>query len=205
VSPEARCGPWASCASRPGALAEGALEGERPASRAQYPMTNNEPVPDRDEDRFPCRRRPAHPAPVHRHNRPTILHVTVCTARRAEILARVDVHEGLRVAWSRTRQWLVGYYLVMPDHVHLFCAPGVHDPEHINDWLAYWKRLAGDELTGLRSAWQADGWDTQMRTQDHYMRKLEYVAENPVRKRLVARSEDWPYQGRLHTLPWIAG
>ena len=42
-----------------------------------------------------------------------------------------------------------------------------------------------------------------MRTQEQYLRKLEYVSQNPVRQGLVARSEEWPYQGRLNELVWI--
>jgi putative transposase len=142
---------------------------------------------------------------VRRHNRPTILHVTVCLAARSGLLADSPVHSALRTAWSETRQWRVGYYLIMPDHVHLFCAPAVDGPEPVRRWLAYWKRLAGDELPRLRGVWQSDGWDTQMRTQEQYLRKLDYVAQNPVRRGLVARSEDWPYQGKMSELAWILG
>jgi putative transposase len=152
---------------------------------------------------LPVRKRLAHPSPVQRDNRPVILHVSVCLSERVDRLANPEAHAALRTAWSRTRQWRVGYYLLMPDHVHLFCAPGVHAPEPVKSWLAYWKRLAGDSLARLRGVWQPDGWDTQMRTQEQYLRKLEYVAENPVRKGLVAKSEDWPYQGRLNELVWI--
>jgi REP element-mobilizing transposase RayT len=28
-------------------------------------------------------------------------------------------------AWEQARQWRVGKYLAMPDHVHLFCSPAV--------------------------------------------------------------------------------
>jgi hypothetical protein len=44
--------------------------------------------------------------------------------------------------------------------------------------------------------------DTQMRTVGHYCRKLEYVRLNPVRKDLVANSDEWPFQGRINPLSW---
>ena len=169
-----------------------------------HAMATNTSTPGKEEADLPVRKHLAHPSPVQRHSRPTILHVTICLAERTDLLANHAVHTALRAAWSRTRQWRVGYHLVMPDHVHLFCGPGVDNPESVKSWLAYWKRLAGDELPALRSVWQPDGWDTQMRTQEQYLRKLGYVGQNPVRKGLVARNEDWPYQGKTNELVWIS-
>jgi len=166
--------------------------------------THNIPISDLP-DALPKRHHPAHPPTVRKHNRPTILHVTICTAARRELLATAEVHLALRQVWSESRQWLVGYYLIMPNHVHLFCAPGVHDPEPVKNWARYWKLLAGKALPELKEVWQSDCWDTQMRDQEHYVRKLEYVSNNPVRKGLVTCSEDWPYQGRLNKLMWILG
>ena len=96
----------------------------------------------------------------------------------------------------------MGDYLVMPDHIHLFVAPGVMHPENVKMWASYWKRLAGDELNSLRGVFQRDCWDTQMRSRDHYDEKLSYMRENPVRAGLVDRSEDWPYQGCLNRMRW---
>jgi len=38
-----------------------------------------------------------------------------------------------------------------------------------------------------------------------YARKLEYAAQNPVRKALVDTSDEWPYQGKIGDLVWISG
>jgi len=50
--------------------------------------------------------------------------------------------------------------------------------------------------------WQADCWDTQLRSAEHYHERWEYVRLNPVRKGLVARAEDWPWLGELGVLRW---
>ena len=50
--------------------------------------------------------------------------------------------------------------------------------------------------------WQSDCWDTQMRSQQHYHEKWEYMRQNPVRKGLVNRVEDWPWQGEMNVLRW---
>ena len=152
---------------------------------------------------WPSRRHPAHPAPLVIGNRPVVVYATVCTEARAEILACDEVHQVLREVWRQTRSWLVGYYMIMPDHVHFFCAPREWPTESVKDWAAYWKGQTARRMEALRGRWQSDCWDTQLRTADQYRAKLEYVSMNPVRQRLAARSEDWSYQGRLADLIWI--
>ena len=51
--------------------------------------------------------------------------ITVCTHARKSVLATSAIHEVLRREWASARQghgWLVGRYVVMPDHAHFFCA-----------------------------------------------------------------------------------
>ena len=93
--------------------------------------------------------------------------------------------------------------MVMPDHIHLFCAQGCGQPPPVQAWSKYWKRLVSQSATALCGQWIPDCWDTQMRSQEHYSQKLEYVAQNPVRCGLVAHSEEWPYQGKINDLAWI--
>jgi len=148
------------------------------------------------------RKHPAHPAPVDRHNKPVILMVTVSTVKRLPVLANRGAERALLDAWRRSDYWVVGNYVIMPDHIHLFCAPGVWPTRSVRRWVAYWKRLAGSSEPSLRGVFVWDCWDTQMRNQDHYARKLEYVDTNPARDGLVERPEDWPFRGRLNELSW---
>jgi putative transposase len=149
------------------------------------------------------RHHPAHPVPVQRHNEPTILLVSVCVWRRHALLANADVHVALVEAWRETPGWVVGNYMIMPDHVHVFCAPDTDRRTDVKGWAQDWKRALGERQPALAGQFQYDCWDTQMRSRGHYCRKLEYVAENPVRAGLVERPEDWPYRGRLNPLWWI--
>ena len=157
-------------------------------------------VPPRND--LPQRTRPAHLPNLERFNQPVILFVTVCTKDRRPILASDRVHAALIGAWPQARQYRVGRYNVMPDHVHLFCSPAVREAENVRKWVAYWKRLVSIELKDVQPLWQRDCWDTQLRDAGHYGEKWEYVAHNPVRKGLVMRTEDWPYQGCLNELRW---
>ena len=151
---------------------------------------------------FPVRRRLAHPPPIDRGNDPTVLFVTVCVLDRAPILANAEVHAALRRVWPRADHWRVGRYLVMPDHVHLFCTPGLGEPLSVRRWAAYWKRLLALELPAIKGRMQRDCWDTQIRNRRHYDERLQYMRDNPVRATLVQRTEDWPFQGKLTTIRW---
>ena len=48
--------------------------------------------------------------------------------------------------------------------------------------------------------WQKGFFDHVMRSEESYSEKWLYVAENPVRKRLAAHPEGWPYQGEIYPL-----
>ncbi len=131
-----------------------------------------------------------------------MLFVTVCTDGRKPVLNSEPVHACLRAVWPQALQWRVGPYMIMPDHVHLFCVPGTIPCENVKRWTGYWKRLAARALPELAPLWQTDCWDTQMRERTHYNEKRAYVSMNPVRKGLVGAPEEWPFQGEMNTIRW---
>jgi hypothetical protein len=88
-------------------------------------------------DRPPGRHTPAHGVKLSLAG-PTIVLLTVNTKDRVPWLAQAVVHDSLREIWHETDAWLVGDYVLMPDHLHLFCAP--RDLAFtLERWLAYWK------------------------------------------------------------------
>ena len=72
-------------------------------------------------------------------DQPTILWVTVCSKARVDWLAQEPVMTLLHAVWlTDATAWLVGDYLLMPDHVHFFC--GLRDSRvTVEHWVAYWK------------------------------------------------------------------
>jgi len=150
------------------------------------------------------RNHPAHP-PLHDgFNAPAIVFLTVCTAVRKTALANTSAHAALRDAWGAAKSWSVGRYVLMPDHVHLFCAPAEFPPKPLSQWVSFWKSLAARHWPHPEDAplWQRDYWDTQLRRSENYTEKWQYVIANPVRANLVERVEDWPHQGEMHALMW---
>ena len=132
--------------------------------------------------------------------------ITTCTQQRRAILAGETVVAVLREEWAKAHDlhgWLVGRYVVMPDHVHFFCAEapraGVKPlPEFIKRWKEWTaKRLIA--LTGCSPpVWQKQFFDHILRHDESYADKWSYVMENPVRAGLVAEARDWPWQGFVH-------
>ncbi|MBR4171416.1 MAG: glucuronate isomerase [Kiritimatiellae bacterium] len=152
-------------------------------------------------------------------NRAVILFVTVCVIGKGQrgrcpSLDNDMVHECIVDAWQKADTWLVGRYVIMPDHLHFFCSPATYPIVPFRQWIGYWKRLVAQTYpVGLgnedvappikhHTIFQRDQWDTQLRTGDSYSEKWEYVRNNPVRKGLVQDADNWPYQGELNGLCW---
>jgi REP element-mobilizing transposase RayT len=95
------------------------------------------------------RKRPTHPPNVLRHNTPVIVFLTVCaTDRTMNTFATDTMHQILRNTWAAACSHLVGSYVLMPDHVHLFCAPASPEAENVAKWVRYWKSLVTREVRG---------------------------------------------------------
>jgi REP element-mobilizing transposase RayT len=154
---------------------------------------------------LPRRGRPAHQPVVEARGRSTVVFLTVCTDKRRPLLACSQVRDLLLAAWRKADRWRVGRYVVMPDHVHLFCGPGTIPPAPLRQWVGYWKSLVAREWHRPEEGriWQESFWDTQLRTGESYSEKWQYVRNNPVRAGLVKNADDWPFQGEVETLLWL--
>ena len=161
-----------------------ASDKSREASRRVAPEGRAPARPDSS----PYRKHPIHLSPRERHNLAIIIFVTACTAKRRRILASPAAHEAILAAWHRAMKWRVGRYVIMPDHVHFFCAPNEFHPSSLEKWMSFWKsnttRYLG-EIGG--SVWQRHHWDRQLRRAESYDDKWEYVRSNPVRHGLFLR------------------
>ncbi len=112
--------------------------------------------------------------------------------------------ELLAEAWRQADQWLVGRFVIMPDHIHLFCTPARLDSCALGNWVRFWKTYVSNRWPRFEQPpiWQKSHWDRQLRSGESYDEKWEYVRNNPVRHELAQRTEDWPYQGEMNVLLW---
>ncbi len=132
--------------------------------------------------------------------------LTTCTHLRKPILTSESVAQILRKEWRDARArhgWVIGRYVIMPDHVHFFCAP---EPEAklLSTFIGSWKEWTSKamkhalDLTG--SMWQEEFFDHVLRSNESYSQKWEYVRENPMRAGLTTNPDDWPWQGEIEEL-----
>jgi REP-associated tyrosine transposase len=86
-------------------------------------------------------------------------------------------------------QWWPHLFLLMPDHLHaLISFPPSGKP--LKNVVSIWKEWTAREI-GIR--WQRDFFEHRLRHDESRRQKADYILENPVRKKLVARPEDWPF------------
>jgi putative transposase len=156
------------------------------------------------EDRFPKRSRPPHHPAFDQNNAPVIHFVTVCTKDRRPLLGSAEAHRAIVDAWKVADRSKVGRYVILPDHVHFFCAPVQVRADYLKPWVRYWKSLTTRSMASVAEGelWQRDFWDTQLRREESYDAKWEYVRCNPVRHGLVQYVTEWPHQGEMHVLKW---
>jgi putative transposase len=92
-------------------------------------------------------------------------------------------------------------YVVMPEHVHLL----VTEPERCRLALALRmlkhtvSRRVEVKVRG-RPFWQARYYDFNVWSEGKWLEKLGYIHDNPVKRGLVQRAEDWQWSSARHYL-----
>jgi REP element-mobilizing transposase RayT len=132
--------------------------------------------------------------------------LTICAARRRKILALPMPADAIIEAWRAARQrhgWVVGRYVIMPDHVHFFASAQSDAKDlcsFIRDWKKWTTRRILETATCTPPVWQPEFFDHILRSADSYSAKWEYVRLNPVRAGLVFSANDWSYSGECEEL-----
>jgi REP element-mobilizing transposase RayT len=151
------------------------------------------------------------PRHLHRLERvwvePQIYLVTTCTHQRRAVLAADalagELTRALREASEKTG-WRVGRYVIMPDHIHFFCAP-TPEAQSLSEFVGQWKRWT-TRLSwrhGLKGKlWQREFHDRLLRSGESYAAQWHYVVQNPVTAGLCDTPDDWSYQGDIVPFEW---
>ncbi len=96
--------------------------------------------------------------------------------------------------------WHIGRYVIMPDHVHFFCAPG-NDAKDLSIFMKAWKEWTSKKIKRIYDIdgkiWQREFFDHLLRNEESYAQKWDYVLNNPVRAGFVEKSDEWPWQGEI--------
>ena len=132
--------------------------------------------------------------------------ITTCVDNRRNLLATSDVHEILRSHWVKSLDlygWAIGSYVVMPDHVHFFCADA-KGKTTLSKMIGSWKQWTAKEICPLLGItaplWQPEFFDHLIRSDESYSEKWAYVRHNPVRAGLVDDVDEWKFSGDIDYL-----
>jgi putative transposase len=88
------------------------------------------------------------------------------------LLANEEAAQRIVDAWQAADFWRVGCYVIMPDHIHLFCTPNTLIPEPLKNWIAFWRNHVTRAWPKREQLpiWQRDFWDRQLRRVESYGR-----------------------------------
>ena len=156
---------------------------------------------EQDADRI-GRRTPAQGV-VLSSDMPLMLFCTVCADSHGTTwIAQELVQRALHDIWQdKASAWLVGDYVLMPDHLHFMCCPRrVSEGVSVERWTAYWKHVLSRRLQQSGWRWQRVLFHTRMRSDAHLQEKVDYIRDNPVAAGLVKRPEEWQWRGTVHDL-----
>jgi putative transposase len=86
-------------------------------------------------------------------------------------------------------------WCIMPNHVHVVAEmlAGHSMSNVVKSWKSFTARQANARLGRTGAFWEPDYFDRYMRNEDHLMRTIDYVENNPVKAGLVDKADDWPW------------
>jgi putative transposase len=127
--------------------------------------------------------------------------VTLCLRDRESVFVEQSILDHLvKILADSAAQagCIVPVYCFMPDHFHAV----IMGADDLSDsWLAIcdFKQKSGFLFKSLKLGirWQKNFYDHIMREKEDLAAHVKYVLENPVRKGLVSRWEDYPFSGSI--------
>ena len=133
--------------------------------------------------------------------------ITVCAHDRQSAFTQPSLARlvlDVLYAEQERQRCSVFSYCLMPDHFHYLVQPR----EDGKSVLTFTDQFKGKSTNlswtvGWRGKlWQRGYWDHIVRNEESLVAISQYILDNPVRKGLVAKAEDWPWSGHMNPLPW---
>ena len=87
----------------------------------------------------------------------------------------------------------------MPDHLHALITPALEIS--LERAMQFIKGGFSYRLKSHPPVWQASFTNHRVRDREDYVHHREYIRMNPVRARLAAKAEDYPYSSAAGVLP----
>jgi len=126
------------------------------------------------------------------------IHVTICTDNKEKIFnseanAKIVINELLKTV--KDLKFRILCYCLMPDHLHVIVSPG-ESALPLSKFLNVFKGKTAAVLKdkeNLRKIWQRSAFDHVIRTEENLKTVIEYIMNNPVRKGIVGKADNYLY------------
>jgi REP element-mobilizing transposase RayT len=134
--------------------------------------------------------------------------ITFSTYKRWELPEAVRNLVIAHCLHDQDKKLLVHGIVVMPDHVHMVLSPLRDSNGNIYGLAEILSGIKGASAHSINKflqrkghVWQAESFDHILRSDEKIVSKVEYICDNPVRKKLVKTSDDYPWLWR----EWLEG
>jgi putative transposase len=111
---------------------------------------------------------------------------------QADKIARLFI--DLMLLYRTQRKYLLHEFVVMPDHLHLILTPtGITLERAMQLIKGRFSFELNKNLKAKRDPWQPSFFDRRIRDSLEYARYKDYIWQNPVKRGLAQRPEDYAY------------
>jgi putative transposase len=93
----------------------------------------------------------------------------------------------------RGEAYLLHQFVIMPDHIHVLMTPLTRLEKAVQFFKGGFSYRAKKELGSNLEVWQKGFQDHRIRDAGDYVQHVRYIHENPVRRHLCERPEDYVY------------
>ena len=109
------------------------------------------------------------------------------TERMAGLLVDVPLH------YRQKQNYLLHEFVVMPDHFHLLITPQESLERAMQLIKGGFSFRAKREVGFSHEIWQPSFYDRRVRDAEEYFAFREYIRQNPLKRGLAAKAEDYQY------------
>ncbi len=128
------------------------------------------------------------------NNRQTYMITTETWQRRALFRSELWARLLIDILYHyRGSAYLLHEFVIMPDHIHVLITPVTSLEKAVQFIKGGFSYRAKKELGSNMEIWQKGFQDQRIRDAADYDSHRNYISQNPVRKHLCERVEDYPY------------
>ena len=127
--------------------------------------------------------------------------VTAVTAQRRrlfQVTANAELMVQTILDYRQQNKFLLHAFVIMPDHLHALMTPA---PDvSLEKAMQFIKGGFSFRLKSKRDVWMQSFNESQVMTEEKFINVVQYIEANPVRARLAANPEEYPFSSAAQAL-----